>query len=409
MNKNIQYKKLTDICEIITGEWGTEITENSQNIVSVIRTTNFLNNGKIDIQNKELIKREIDKKKIEQKQLKRGDIIIEKSGGSPNQPVGRVVFFDLYSNEVFLCNNFTSILRVKEDINSKYIFYFLRNNYKKNKVVKYQNKTTGIINLKLQNYLNESCIFLPELKIQNKIVNILDNLENIIEKNQNYLTHLGVLIKSLFTTMFGDIKTNDKNWEIKKFHEIISILTDYHANGSYKILKDNVELLDFKEYALMIRTTDLENNNFIQGVKYINEKAYNFLKKTKIFGGELIINKIGSAGNVYLMPYLNIPVSLGMNQFMIRLKKDYSNIFYYKLLTTEYYTNVIKSNVQGAVTKTITKEAIKNIDIIIPPIELQNKFAERIEKIEKLKFEIEKSIEIAQNLYDSLISKYFDN
>ena len=119
MNKNIQYKKLTDICEIITGEWGTEITENSQNIVSVIRTTNFLNNGKIDIQNKELIKREIDKKKIEQKQLKRGDIIIEKSGGSPNQPVGRVVFFDLNINEVFLCNNLTSILRVKEDINSK--------------------------------------------------------------------------------------------------------------------------------------------------------------------------------------------------------------------------------------------------------------------------------------------------
>ena len=213
-----------------------------------------------------------------------------------------------------------------------------------------------------------------------------------LENNKLKLKFLSELNKSLFATMFGDIKTNDKNWEIKKFHEIISILTDYHANGSYKILKDNVELLDFKEYALMIRTTDLENNNFIQGVKYINEKAYNFLKKTKIFGGELIINKIGSAGNVYLMPYLNIPVSLGMNQFMIRLKKDYSNIFYYKLLTTEYYTNVIKSNVQGAVTKTITKEAIKNIDIIIPPIELQNKFAERVEKIEKLKFTIWKII-----------------
>jgi len=250
---------------------------------------------------------------------------------------------------------------------------------------------------------------LPNLEVQKKVSQKLELLENNINFRKSQLNYLNELNKSLFTTMFGDIKTNDKNWEIKKFHEIISILTDYHANGSYKILKDNVELLDFKEYALMIRTTDLENNNFIQGVKYINEKAYNFLKKTKIFGGELIINKIGSAGNVYLMPYLNIPVSLGMNQFMIRLKKDYSNIFYYKLLTTEYYTNVIKSNVQGAVTKTITKEAIKNIDIIIPPIELQNKFAERTEKIEKLKFEIEKSIEIAQNLYDSLISKYFDN
>jgi len=233
-------------------------------------------------------------------------------------------------------------------------------------------------------------------------------LEDILENFKQKKILINFLNKSLFATMFGDIKTNDKNWEIKKFHEIISILTDYHANGSYKILKDNVELLDFKEYALMIRTTDLENNNFIKGVKYINEKAYNFLKKTKIFGGELIINKIGSAGNVYLMPYLNIPVSLGMNQFMIRLKKDYSNIFYYKLLTTEYYTNVIKSNVQGAVTKTITKEAIKNIDIIIPPIELQNKFAERIEKIEKLSFEIEEAIKEAENLYNSLISKYFD-
>ena len=250
---------------------------------------------------------------------------------------------------------------------------------------------------------------MPNLAIQKEIASNLDSIADFLDLRRKQLNYLEELSKSLFTTMFGDIKTNDKNWEIKKFHEIISILTDYHANGSYKILKDNVELLDFKEYALMIRTTDLENNNFIQGVKYINEKAYNFLKKTKIFGGELIINKIGSAGNVYLMPYLNIPVSLGMNQFMIRLKKDYSNIFYYKLLTTEYYTNVIKSNVQGAVTKTITKEAIKNIDIIIPPIELQNKFAERIEKIEKLKFEIEKSIEIAQNLYDSLISKYFDN
>ena len=167
MNKNIQYKKLTDICEVITGEWGTEISENSQNIVSVIRTTNFLNNGKIDIENKELIKRDIEKNKIEQKQLKKGDIIIEKSGGSPNQPVGRVVFFSLNSNEILLCNNFTSILRIKGNINSKYVFYFLRNSYKNKKVLKFQNKTTGIINLKLQNYLDGNHIFLPEYKIKN--------------------------------------------------------------------------------------------------------------------------------------------------------------------------------------------------------------------------------------------------
>ena len=298
-----------------------------------------------------------------------------------------------------------SLILKNENVDLLYLYFYLKTI--KNNLESISSSTTvKIIN---KSSFEKIEIILPNLEVQKKVSQKLELLENNINFRKSQLNYLNELNKSLFTTMFGDIKTNDKNWEIKKFHEIISILTDYHANGSYKILKDNVELLDFKEYALMIRTTDLENNNFIQGVKYINEKAYNFLKKTKIFGGELIINKIGSAGNVYLMPYLNIPVSLGMNQFMIRLKKDYSNIFYYKLLTTEYYTNVIKSNVQGAVTKTITKEAIKNIDIIIPPIELQNKFAERTEKIEKLKFEIEKSIEIAQNLYDSLISKYFDN
>ena len=298
-----------------------------------------------------------------------------------------------------------SLILKDKNIDLLYLYFYLKT-IKNNLESIASSTTVKIIN---KSSFEKIEISLPNLEIQKKISKKLELLENNIDFRKNQLNYLKELNKSLFTRMFGDIKTNDKNWKIKKFHEIISILTDYHANGSYKILKDNVELLDFKEYALMIRTTDLENNNFIQGVKYINEKAYNFLKKTKIFGGELIINKIGSAGNVYLMPYLNIPVSLGMNQFMIRLKKDYSNIFYYKLLTTEYYTNVIKSNVQGAVTKTITKEAIKNIDIIIPPIELQNKFAERVEKIEKLKFEIEKSIEIAQNLYNSLISKYFDN
>ena len=403
MNKIIQYKKLTDICEIITGEWGTEITENSQNIVSVIRTTNFLNNGKIDIQNKELIKREIDKKKIEQKQLKRGDIIIEKSGGSPNQPVGRVVFFDLNINEVFLCNNFTSILRVKEDINSKYIFYFLRNNYKKNKVVKYQNKTTGIINLKLQNYLNESCIFLPELKIQNKIVNILDNLENIIEKNQNYLTHLGVLIKSLFTTMFGDIKTNNKNWEIVKLEKYINIIGGYAFKN-----------IDFKSTGIpLIRIGNINSGQF-KSTNLVFIKENKKFEKFKVFPNDILISLTGTVGkddygnacilgNSYSEYYLN------QRNAKIEIIDKINKNFFLEIIKIKEVKKKLTGISRGIRQANISNKDIYNLSIPLPPIELQNKFAERIEKIEKLKFEIEKSIEIAQNLYDSLISKYFDN
>ena len=376
MNKIIQYKKLIDICEIITGEWGTEITENSQNIVSVIRTTNFLNNGKIDIQNKELIKREIDKKKLEQKQLKRGDIIIEKSGGSPNQPVGRVVFFDLNSNEVFLCNNFTSILRVKEDINSKYIFYFFRNNYKKNKVVKYQNKTTGIINLKLQNYLNESCIFLPELKIQNKIVNILDNLENIIEKNQNYLTHLGVLTKSLFTKIFGDPLLNDKKeWNFFKIKDIGKIIS-----GSTP--STNIPEYWNGEY-LWITPAELNDDSFIinstnRKLTYLGVKASSLIELPI---GTVLLSSRAPIGKVAIV---------GENMFC---NQGFKNIIPNETINSIYLYYVFKEKKEylnflgrGATFKELSKEIVENISIKVPPIELQNKFAERIEKIEKLKF-----------------------
>ena len=374
MNKIIQYKKLIDICEIITGEWGTEITENSQNIVSVIRTTNFLNNGKIDIQNKELIKREIDKKKIEQKQLKRGDIIIEKSGGSPNQPVGRVVFFDLNSNEVFLCNNFTSILRVKEDINSKYIFYFLRNNYKINKVVKYQNKTTGIINLKLQNYLNESCIFLPELKIQNKIVNILDNLENIIEKNQNYLTHLGVLTKSLFTKYSIGEKESIANLCYIKARIGWQGLTkkEYLSNGEYYLITG----VDFKNEKI-----DFKN------CFYVTKERYNQDENIKVKINDILLTKDGTIGKVAIVDKLEKPATLNSGVFVLRPKVNNLNVTYLMhSLISEDFKKFIDDIKIGATVPHLNQAALLKYKLILPPIELQNKFAERVEKIEKLKF-----------------------
>ena len=398
---------LNDICFFQEGP-GVRKHQYCTKGVKLINVSNLVN-GEVDLSNSNrYISQEEAYGRYKHFLIDEGDLIIASSGIKVEYLDKKVAF--IKKENLPLCMNTSTIrfkVKNKNELDILYLSYFLKSKNFKNQISKL---ITGSAQLNFGgSHLKKINLFLPELNVQKKVSTLLLLIDNTIKNMQRKISILEQLTKSLFTRIFGDIKTNDKNWEIKKFHEIISILTDYHANGSYKILKDNVELLDFKEYALMIRTTDLENNNFIQGVKYINEKAYNFLKKTKIFGGELIINKIGSAGNVYLMPYLNIPVSLGMNQFMIRLKKDYSNIFYYKLLTTEYYTNVIKSNVQGAVTKTITKEAIKNIDIIIPPIELQNKFAERTEKIEKLKFEIEKSIEIAQNLYNSLISKYFDN
>ena len=215
---------------------------------------------------------------------------------------------------------------------------------------------------------------LPPLAEQKRIAAILDKADAIRQKRQQTIKLADEFLRSVFLEMFGDPVTNPKGWEVKPFGDVIDILTDYHANGSYKTLNENVTLLGEPDYAYMVRTTDLEKQNYTDGVKYIDQHAYEHLSKSKVYGGEIIINKIGSAGAVYLMPFLDRPVSLAMNQFMIRCIDGQLNEFYYYQLKTSAGEKEISKRVQGAVTKTITKSAVRDIPIVCPPLKEQEKF-----------------------------------
>jgi len=196
-NRKIQLAELIEAP--ITGEWGNEITDiNNQNIVKVIRTTNFTNNGEIDYSNITL--RNIEYTKCEKKKLKYGDIILEKSGGTDLNPVGRVVFFDKNdTNDVYLTNNFTTTLRVKNNkINSKFLLLFLLYNYKYKGLHKFYNKTTGIQNLQVSNLIKNTYVPLPETNIQSIIVEILDKIKSMIKKREKQILLFDELIKSRF-------------------------------------------------------------------------------------------------------------------------------------------------------------------------------------------------------------------
>ena len=230
--------------------------------------------------------------------------------------------------------------------------------------------------MKLQNYLNESCIFLPELKIQNKIVNILDNLENIIEKNQNYLTHLGVLIKSLFTKIFGDPLLNDKKeWNFFKIKDIGKIIS-----GSTP--STNIPEYWNGEY-LWITPAELNDDSFIinstnRKLTYLGVKASSLIELpigTVLLSSRAPIGKVAIVGE-------NMFCNQGFKN-IIPNEKINSIYLYYVFKEKKEYLNFLG---RGATFKELSKEIVENISIKVPPIELQNKFAERIEKIEKLKF-----------------------
>lgn len=145
----------------------------------------------------------------------------------------------------------------------------------------------------------------------------------------------------------------------------LSVLTDFHANGSYESIAAVFKLLDTPDYAYMVRTTDLEARNYNRDVKYVSKRAYDFLEKSKVYGGEVIINKIGSPGRTFLMPHLNRPVSLGMNQFMLRMKSDgkIDNILLYVFLNSSIGKLLIDRKINGTVPLTIDKKAVRSIYI----------------------------------------------
>lgn len=150
-------KKIRNLLElVISGEWGNNQGTPGGIDIGVIRSANFTKGHQFN--SKEIVIRSVEKLKLQKKMLRHGDILIEKSGGSPNQPVGRVLFYDLKGEHT--CSNFISILRPSQQVDAKFLYYSLCNLYEKGVVKNYQQQTTGIINLQLEEYLSES-IYLP--------------------------------------------------------------------------------------------------------------------------------------------------------------------------------------------------------------------------------------------------------
>ncbi|MEH7792392.1 restriction endonuclease subunit S [Bacillus safensis] len=167
----------------IPGEWGLEPIINNEN-VPVLRSTNFQNNGFIDYTN--TVDRYVPSNYLAARTIKSGDILIEKSGGSPQQPAGRIVYCDKDFNGT--CSNFIEIGKIKSNFDKRFVFYCLYFLYKSGRVLKYQQQTTGIINFKFNEYKAEEYIEIPSSKEEQYLIS------EVLRKVDDALLNLEVLI-----------------------------------------------------------------------------------------------------------------------------------------------------------------------------------------------------------------------
>ena len=167
-------------------------------------------------------------------------------------------------------------------------------------------------------------------------------------------------------------------WAWSRLEPIASLITDYVANGSFASLKANVRTYKEKNYALFVRTVDFANN-FKGDLSYIDKESYDFLEKSKLYGGELMLSNIGaSIGKVFKVPHLDTPMSLAPNAIILRFFND---------ITCDYFEYVFKSFVGqnylqflsgGAAMPKFNKTDLRAMIVPVPPIKEQERIVESV-------------------------------
>lgn len=322
-----------------------------------------------------------------------------------------------YLNKVYLpdfdghCSSEIFPIKCSQTLERSFLFYWF---IQKNIVEKINRTSTGARMPRANvDEILDFDFLLPTSKEQKRIVAILDEafagINQAIANTEKNLANADEILKSYIEKHFSNFKDRLDNFI--NFGDVIEVLTDYHANGSYETLKKNVELKDHEDYAWMVRSTDFEKN-FNNEKRYITESAYHFLEKSKVFGGEILISKIGNAGKLYLMPEIDKPCSLAMNLFMVRTNREkYSNSYLVAFFKSQLGVEQIQNSLQGATTQTITKKSVRDLKIPIISLEKQNKFVASLDKlltqIDSLRETQLQKLQSLTELKQSLLQKAF--
>ena len=195
--------------------------------------------------------------------------------------------------------------------------------------------------------------------------------------------------------------------ELKPMNEIINIVTDFVANGSFKSLNQNVTYVNKPDYARLIRLVDYNNNFSEHNAVYVTKSSYDFLQKSKLTGGEIIISNVGAnLGTVFKCPKLNIPMTLGPNAIMVKSKINDHYLYYY--FCSESGQKNILSLVSGSAMPKFNKTDFKNLTIPVVDEQTQQHIVNTIGTIDdlielKLKL-IKKNEEYSHILYNKILN-----
>ena len=379
--------KLIEITgKALSGEWG--IDDQTGEGIPVLRTTNFTNEGVVDYKN--VVTRTITKKNIEEKFLRKGDIIIEKSGGSDKFPVGRVIYFEGEDN-TYLFNNFTGLLRVKnqEIWYPRYVFYSLFANYRRGGTRMFENKTTGIHNLKLAHYISQYEVNEIVKEEQISVCDKLDKLYVIINEMKQQLRLLDDLIKARFVEMFGDLANPECSWDKCKFVDACADKDDIKCGPfGTQLSKD-----EYTTSGIAVWEIPQINTAFLsEPTHFLTEEKAEQLNSYTIIPGDIAMSRKGNVGKCALFPNDYPDGIIHSDVLRIRVDRERLNPAFMvcQLHFSGFVTRQIELVSSGAIMAGVNVTKLKQIYVHVPPMDLQNQFADFVRQVDKSKLMFQK-------------------
>lgn len=369
--------KLIEITgKVLSGEWGTD--DESGNGIPVLRTTNFTNEGIVDYSN--VVTRTIQKKNIDAKYLRKGDIIIEKSGGSNKQPVGRVIYFD-GPESTYLFNNFTGLLRVKNQAVwlPRYVFYSLFHNYRKGGTRPFESKTTGLHNLKTDDYISRYEVLEAPISEQQSICKQLDYVYDIIKTRQQQLQKLDELIKARFVELFGDPLLDDGRYCKAPLGCLAQV-------GSSKRIFEKEYVSEGIPFYRTKEIVELSNGNKISTELFITPKRYNEIRNE--YGvpqaGDLLISAVGTIGVIWIVDGKNDFYFKDGNLLRVANSDNFMPVYLKCLLETLICAHKSKMS-SGTAYAALTISTLKEMSVYKVPLAEQSQFSTFVSQVDKSK------------------------
>ena len=194
--------------------------------------------------------------------------------------------------------------------------------------------------------------------------------------DNRYYEKVGSEVKDITDEIDFDLPSG---WEYIRLLSYVEKITDYVASGSFASLRENVKYYKEKNYAILVKTQDFQNN-FSEGLTYTDEHGYNFLSNSNLFGGELLLSNIGSIGKVFIVPYLQVKMTLAPNAIMVKADSKCRNWLRWFFESSIGFCALNKIS-SGTTMKKFNKTDLARLLIPVPPLSEQRRIIAQIEEL----------------------------